>query len=88
MEKNKKKFTIFNPIICLNSLNKPKIQHVDQETIKEFCNIAMEFMMDNETTINEEVREEYERYAKDRSQLASFDLFPGVRDFINEAMNA
>lgn len=32
--------------------------------------------------------EDYKRYAEDRHRLASFDIFPGVRDFINVAINA
>ncbi|CEP16440.1 hypothetical protein [Parasitella parasitica] len=88
LNKNKKRFTIFHLTVYLTCPNKPKIQKVDREAIDDFCDIEMEFLVNSNNYKNEEAVEDYKRYAEDRHRLASFDIFPGVRDFINEAMNA
>ncbi|KAI7879532.1 uncharacterized protein EV154DRAFT_52000 [Mucor mucedo] len=88
LDKNKKRFTIFHPTAYLTCPNKPKIQKSDREAIDDFCDIAMEFLINSNNNKIGEAMEDYKRYAEDRHRLASFDIFPGVRDFINEAMNA
>lgn len=88
LDKSEKKFTIFHPTAYLISPIKPKIQKVDREAINDFCDIAMEFLINTKGHENDEAIKEYKIYAEERKTLASFDLFPGVRDFINDAMNA
>ncbi|KAI8887811.1 hypothetical protein K501DRAFT_163838, partial [Backusella circina FSU 941] len=61
-----------------------EIQCVDREAIEDFCVIAMGFLLNNEPYKNKE----YKNYAEDRDQLASFDIFSGVKDFINAALKA
>jgi hypothetical protein len=87
LDKNKK-FVVFNPAAYLTSPNKPKIQYVDREKIKGFCDIAMEFLVNDETYTGEEAMEEYKRCSENQDKLASFDSFPGVADFIRDVLKA
>lgn len=86
MEKNKKKITILHPTAYLTSPNKPKIQHVDREAIKDLCDIAMEFLVHDENYENRDAIKEYKSYVEDQDRLASFDLFPGVRGFQSDIL--
>lgn len=86
MEKNKKKLTILHPTAYLTSPNQPKIQRVDREAIKDLCVIAMEFLVHNENYENGDAIKEYKSYVEDQDRLASFDLFPGVRGFLNDIL--
>ncbi|KAL9540857.1 hypothetical protein MBANPS3_009446 [Mucor bainieri] len=86
LEKNKKKITIFHPTAYLTSPDKPKIQHIDREAIKDFCDIAMEFLVHTDKYENEEAIEEYKSYADDQDRLLSFESFPGVKEFISTAL--
>lgn len=79
---------IFHPAAYLTSPNKPKTQYVDRERIKELCDIAMEFLVNNDNYKNEEAMKEYKSYADDQNNLASFGSFPGVEDFIKDALKA
>lgn len=88
LNKNKKKFVIFNTAAYLTSPNKPKIQYVDREQMRDWCDIAMESLMGSETDINEEVIEEYKRCSDDQKNLTSFNSFPGVSDFLNDVLKA
>lgn len=81
LDRNKKNFVIFHPAAYLTSPNKPKIQYVDRERIKELCDIAMEFLVNNDNYKNEEAMKEYKSYADDQNNLASFGSFPGVEDY-------
>ncbi|OBZ84462.1 hypothetical protein A0J61_07484 [Choanephora cucurbitarum] len=88
LNKNKKKFVIFNIAAYLTSPNKPKIQYVDREQMKDWCEIAMESLIDCDTDINEEVVKEYKRCSENQKNLASFNSFPGVSDFLNDVLKA
>ncbi|KAG0770302.1 hypothetical protein G6F57_000333 [Rhizopus arrhizus] len=83
-----KKFVIFNTAAYLTSPNKPKIQYVDREQMRDWCDIAMESLMGSETDINEEVIEEYKRCSDDQKNLTLFSSFPGVSDFLNDVLKA
>lgn len=87
LNKNKK-FVIFNTAAYLTSPNKPKIQYVDREQMRDWCDIAMESLMGSETDINEEVIEEYKRCSDDQKNLTLFSSFPGVSDFLNDVLKA
>ncbi|CAO3680677.1 unnamed protein product [Rhizopus stolonifer] len=85
-EKNKKNLTILHPTAYLTSPNKPKFQHLDREAIKDLCDIAMEFLVHNENYENGDAIKEYKSYVEDQDRLTSFDLFPGVRDFLSDIL--
>lgn len=82
VNKNKKKFVIFHTAAYLTSPNKPKIQYVDREQMRDWCDTAMDSLMGSETDINEEVIEEHKRCSDDQKNLTSFNSFPGVSDFL------
>lgn len=46
----------------------------------------MEFLVHNENYENREALKEYKSYVEDQDRLASFDFFPGVRDFLSDIL--
>lgn len=88
LDKNQKKFVIFNPATFLTAPHKPKIQYIDREKIREFCEIGMEFLNDDDNYKNEEAMNEYRSYVADQNKFVSFDSFPGVSEFIQDILSA
>ncbi|GAA5809218.1 hypothetical protein MFLAVUS_002623 [Mucor flavus] len=87
LDKNQKKFVIFNPATFLTAPHKPNIQYIDIEKIREFCEIGMEFLIDDDNYKNEEAMNEYRSYVADQNKFASFDSFPGVSEFIQDVLS-
>ena len=87
MDKNQKKYVIFNPATFLTAPHKPKIQYIDREKIRDFCEIGMEFLIDDDNYKNEEAMNEYKGYVVDQNKFASFDSFPGVAEFIQDVLS-
>ncbi|KAI8380126.1 hypothetical protein BD560DRAFT_388634 [Blakeslea trispora] len=87
LNKNKK-FVIFNIAAYLTSSNKPKIQCIGREQMRDWCDIALESLMSCETNMNKEAVDEYKRCSKDQKNLASSESFPGVSDFLDDVLKA
>ncbi|KAG2206414.1 hypothetical protein INT46_006964 [Mucor plumbeus] len=87
LDKNQKKYVIFNPATFLTAPHKPKIQYIDREKIRDFCEIGMEFLIDDDNYKNEEAMNEYKGYVVDQNKFASFDSFPGVAEFIQDVLS-
>jgi hypothetical protein len=87
LDKNQEKFVIFNPATFLTAPHKPKIQYIDREKIRDFCEIGMEFLIDDDNYKNEEAMNEYKGYVMDQNKFASFDSFPGVAEFIQDVLS-
>ncbi|KAI7903000.1 uncharacterized protein BX663DRAFT_536418 [Cokeromyces recurvatus] len=81
------KFVIFNPTTFLIAPHKPKTQYVNREKIRDFCEIGMEFLTDDDNYKNEKAMNEYRGYVVDQNKFASFDSFPGVAEFIQDVLS-
>ncbi|KAG1455025.1 hypothetical protein G6F46_008352 [Rhizopus delemar] len=86
LDKNQKKSVIFNPATFLTAPHKPKIQCIDREKIRDFCEIGMEFLIDDNYK-NKEAMNEYKGYVVVQNKFASFDSFPGVAEFIEDVLS-
>ncbi|CEP19541.1 hypothetical protein [Parasitella parasitica] len=58
-----------------------------KKKIREFCEIGMEFLIDDDNYKNEEAMNEYRSYVADQNKFASFDSFPGVSEFIQDVLS-
>lgn len=87
LDKNQKKSVIFNPATFLTAPHKPKIQCIGREKIRDFCEIGMEFLIDDDNYKNKEAMNEYKGYVVVQNKFASFDSFPGVSEFIEDVLS-
>ncbi|KAG1042885.1 hypothetical protein G6F43_011792 [Rhizopus delemar] len=87
LDKNQKKSVIFNPATFLTAPHKPKIQCIDREKIRDFCEIGMEFLIDDDNYKNKEAMNEYKGYVVVQNKFAAFDSFPGVAEFIEDVLS-
>ncbi|KAG1471323.1 hypothetical protein G6F56_002192 [Rhizopus delemar] len=63
------------------------IQYIDREKARDFCEIGMGFLIDDDNYKNKEAMKEYKGNVEDQNKFASFDSFPGVAEFIRDVLS-